>query len=327
MKLIVSADKHIREETPYRAAINKFIDWFVSRPFNSPDNIFIDLGDLYHKAKPTPNEYADGHSFLNRIKGQKKLLAGNHDYDYSDEHVFFSLQPHYQDKNVEIITEPVIHQYGNVRCLFLPWVYLPEGHSRKDFYENIFPKKIENQPDVDFIFYHFCDETVAFGGRSSSKGIDLSKYKGKRVGGDIHVTVSDNYLQVPIPTRKDEAGHSGEILVIDTETKEIEYYSVPRFLDFYVIHYGEEPQKNPEGEAVHYILDAPSFEAAEEKYSHINLGGVSLKKYSIQSETTENSETDTLSTDELTERFFEEKKVDPEVQAAVRRAFSKNPTI
>lgn len=326
MKLVISGDKHIRQESPYREAIANLFSWYAAQPFNTDDAIHIDLGDLYHRARPTPNEYHDGRSHLSKLRGQKKLMSGNHDFDHTDEKVYFSLQPHYEDPDIEIITDPQIRKFGNLTCLFLPWKYHFDGVSRKEYYEKHFPNTIDMDQSFDLIFYHFGDESIFFGGKS--RGIDLSSYKGKRVGGDIHVTSSPNYLKVPIPTRKDEAGHSGEIMVVDCETKEIEYYSVPRYLDFFVIKYGEEPKTNPEGDCVHYIIDAPSFEAAEEKYSHLHLGGIQLKKFSIQNETQEIATEGSLdSLEALRETFFEEKRVDPEVRDSVRRAFSPSATI
>ena len=155
----------------------------------------------------------------------------------------------------------------------------------------MFPKLLGDS-SFDYVFYHFGDETVGFGGKAAS--INLSAYRGARVAGDIHIQ-APHYLGTPIPTRKDEAGQKGHILVIDTN----------------------------------YVVEAPSFEQAQEKYKDINIGGVTLKKFLVESATKEESSgsAEHKSNARYLEDFIKEKSVEPSLQGVLRSAFGTAETI
>jgi hypothetical protein len=320
MKIILSADKHTRSQAPYKQAILKFFEWYAVQPFNTEDSLFIDLGDLFHYAKPTPDDYHLATAFLDSVKSKRKwLMAGNHDFDKDEKgNVIFSLKPYYHRSDCEIFTDVTEKEIDNVKMIFLPWAYSFDGKTMSEYYSNEL-KKTHDGKQFDFIFYHFADDTVAFG---KEKGYDISYLRGKRMGGDIHLA-SSNYLGVPIPTRKDERGQKGKIAIIDTVTKAVEYVDVPVFLDFYITPYGETAPRNKEGFEVTYITEAPSIGDAYSTYKDYHIGGVTLKQQMVNA-SSQKSSGSVLSIKEYLDQFISEKKVSDGVSTILKRTLSES---
>jgi hypothetical protein len=265
--IIALADNHNRDEDEFFGPQRKFYDWFADQSFNHPKNTLVDAGDHFHRAKPSPREYGLTFQWLKRLKFEKMFwLVGNH--DTLSNGVSVSLHPlEVADSRVQIIRTPCIEDIDGYRVLFLPFEYNPSidgvRYPRQEYYSLLADLHPEWH-NADLLVHHFPDETQAFG---KKHGTDLGMFEAKlRQGGDIHLQ-GPTYIGNPFPKRYDEAGQKGRILEIDPTTSKTSYHQVPRFVDFVTVKYGEEPVKNPEGETLLVVYDAPTKQAALDRYS------------------------------------------------------------
>lgn len=282
-RLVVCGDTHFRIEEPFFSAQKEFVKWFLKQPFNNSENVFIHLGDVFNCSGPNPNTIDLAVYFNKEMKFKNKFyLVGSHDYNRSRN--TYSPTPLRQENNTEIIYDVGLKDLEGIKCLFLPFIYdrAISNKTQKEFYEE-FGKK-ENIK-CDFCFHHLQDETICFGGISN--GINLSWVQGERIGGHIHKR-QKGYLGTPCINRFDEKGKDSFLLLIDTETKEKEYIKTPQFLDYKSLDY----EKNNVLEGLIHlagpgipielkifdIINAPSKEAAEEKYKGRFIHEIFLKK-------------------------------------------------
>jgi len=313
MKYILVGDKHLRKKAPHLSANQRYYQWFLSQPFNSPENIYLDLGDHFDRAEPSPDETELWLSFVQGLQFKKKLwLAGNHCYSKNKETL--SIQPltQYESEGHVIVDKPMLFQEGRQRLGLLPFEYRYKG--KQDYYNEL----AESFGEIDLLSYHFPDETQSFGGKST--GTNLSSFQARlRISGDIHIQ-GKNYLGVPFPTRKDERGQRGQIALLDDETGEVSYIDVPMFLDYSVVKFGNQPKMNPEGETVLYVYDAPSFESVRNFYKNFFIGEIKLLqlKPGFSAQTEEGKEqTKDLTILEHFEEFSVNRQLDPRVKAKV----------
>lgn len=267
MKIIELADNHNRDEDEFFGPQKKFYNWFSEQSFNLPENILIDAGDHFHRAKPSPREYGLAFHWLKQLKFERMFwVVGNH--DTLSNGVSVSLHPlEVADPRVSVVRTPILEDLDGYRILFLPFEYNPtiEGvrYPRQEYY-NMLSELHPEWQSADLLVHHFPDETQSFG---KKHGTDLSMFEAKlRQGGDIHLQ-GPTYVGNPFPKRYDEAGQSGRILEINPITSDISYHTVPRFVDFVTVKYGEEPVKNSEGETLLVVYDAPTKQAALDRYS------------------------------------------------------------
>lgn len=262
--IYILGDLHIRKEEPFFTASSRVLE--EMKKYLSPNDVLIQLGDLFHTSKPFPKEYKLAFEFLDWCRKNDisvYLLAGNHDYNFNQR--TYSIDP-LEEYVTEIIYEPNIYNVDEegTRIFFLPWE--PKANF-KTLVEEEYPKKFEkNIKESSFLLYHFADETIMFG--SDYQGTDLSAYENinpkiKRIGGDIHKP-SDNYLGTPYQTRYDEKGQIGRIAKI--EGSNIEYIEIPVFINYVDIAYGMRVNKYKDHQTILTIKNAPSVEAARKKY-------------------------------------------------------------
>ncbi len=349
-KIIVIADKHTRDEPPFIKASVAFYRWMLAQDFNQPENTFLDLGDHFHRARPSPLEYSIFNSFLDGLKPEHKLfLRGNHDRLSPSESTSGeetnSLDPISNREDCEVFNVARPWAIGQLKCLMLPFqAYFPDESStmtKSEYYERVFKSATDGslfealsslyeglkdlRPDAPkFAFYHFPDETQPF--FSKGRGVDLSPLElvgWRLVGGDIHIH-SDRYVGPPHPTRSDEEGLQGRVTLIDDQTGEIEYRPCPQFLNFERINFGDRPLRDEsEGPLLLVIKNAPSLRAAHEMYGVERVWSVDLESFSEESETPSSSALDEhRSFDEHRQSFYAERGVSAEVQAVVEEALS-----
>ena len=67
-KIVVLPDLHIKDKVPYKYAVENFMLWFSEQNFNNEDNIFIQLGDLFDSAFPSPKCYDMFFTWYNLLK-------------------------------------------------------------------------------------------------------------------------------------------------------------------------------------------------------------------------------------------------------------------
>lgn len=322
MKIVVLGDTHLRAEEPYFSAAKEFFRWFVDQEFNSKENIFIQLGDLYHRKTPTPEETELVVRFNQNLKMDVRYwLLGNHNYDRgtASKDISYSIAP--LNNYGETILLPKFVDFFGKAALFLPWLYEENTFKKVQlWYKKFFE---ENEVETcSYVFYHFPDETQGF------DSIDLSFLPDDclRVGGDIHMQ-SKNYVGVPFPTRIQEARQKGRIELIDTYTGNVEYVEVPMFLDFYSLKHGDIPQKTHSTFAIWNVYDSPSKEETERKYPDLHIGSIKVKslfdkRMDNYDPSSKVSDEESISLKEYFEDFATIKNVDQKVQKRMKEVLA-----
>lgn len=313
-------DLHTRNEEPF-ASVSENILRDVLTSLDSGDTL-IQTGDWFHTSKPFPEEYRKTLDILQRaIKRGVKIvvLTGNHDFHY-DRNSYSTAPLEVFGKDIDIISEPTLRVIGGSNYLFLPWMphtLLKKNYgvkTLKEYYEEVFAKEL-NYKSVDFVVYHFEDETVFLGGMND--GVDLSflekKYPNiKRLGGHIHLQ-SKNYIGTPFQTRYDERGQKGRIGVV--KDGEFSYESLNNYLEFLDIDFVD---NLPQTSGISYILtikNAPSMRSAYERFKK---EGVYIRKVELSTgeEREVNEENlEEASLKELMKSFVEKNKVDKETSS------------
>lgn len=314
MKIVVVGDTHFQIAEPYFSVAKEFVKWFLSQPFNCEENIFIHLGDLYHKSNPNPKVHDLGIEWISKIKcNLKYILAGNHDYNRSQNS--YSIEPLSKIDNTRLIFKRTYFPNflnKNINIVMMPFVYdnisqvMDTPMSRKEYYE--MPAEAANS--FDYLFHHLEDENINFPGKESL-GVNLSQYsKAKRIGGHIHKK-QKGYLGSSLITRYDERGKDSFVLLIDTETKEKEYIQVPQFLDYIELDYDDLMVEIPFSiYRIFDIVNAPSLEAAREKFKGLYIRDIALKdKNNEKISLSENEVNETKSIRDWFNLFCEKNKI------------------
>jgi hypothetical protein len=278
--IFIVGDLHIRKEQPFLAAVQNFIIFLIN--LIPEGSVLILLGDVFHTSKPFPVENAVFMNLLSMCKSKNirvVVLQGNHDYNGNQN--TYSMLPFEDD--IVLMDRPQIKEIEGINFSFLPWMSSSDvkditngdTSSLKEFYSEWLPKQGEDW-SADYLLYHFPDETVDFGGEKN--GIDLSSYKGRRMGGDIHVK-SPNYVGTPYQTRYDERGQISRIFCING--KDVSEIEVPTFLNFFDIDMSIEEEKIPSlfhehPQSVWTFTNVPSYSYLKEEYSNLHI-----RKYSL----------------------------------------------
>lgn len=212
------------------------LEWEIMNPkINNEDTIYFSLGDITEHSQPSPKDLALLVNFFERLQCKEKwILSGNHDYNPLKK--TWSFDPLLELRGVKSFKKKERVNVGSKDFLMLPYYYdhvFSELPPMKEYYESI-------QDDVDYVAFHFEDETMDFG---SNKTIDLSKIKGKRIGGHIH-TGGKNYLPSPVPNNASEQLERRYGLLINLDTGVIEEIDYPKNLKYVTISYNEEIPTN-----------------------------------------------------------------------------------
>lgn len=265
MSTIVIGDLHFRSEEPFYSSSKAFCEWFLNLSFNNLNNNAIFLGDIVNSAKSNGKvNHLMIDLFFNNLKFKKIwILQGNHDYSKRDGS---GLDPLQAKKNIMIIDSYKEIIINERICLFFPHFY--PSIEMKKIYENFYLEK-----EYDYIFYHFDDETIFFGGKA--KGINISNIKGKRIGGHIHKK-QNNYLGSVSIMRSDERGKRSFLYNLEKD----EYIRIPLFLDYEIIDYSQgidHTREPPAPYMIYDVINAPSKEAAKEKFKDFYIGDIITK--------------------------------------------------
>jgi len=259
-KLLILGDLQIKSNEPYSIAFNNFIDWMKVQSFNNDNNILLQLGDLYDSSLPDPKTNQLVLKFFNNLKFKKiYILQGNHEFNGVSKQSSLDILKEF-NKNIEIITNIKILDIGNLKCLCLPYFYPSQNDINiYNFYNNLSEEYYLK--DYDFIFHHLEDENNHFG----KKYVDLSKLKGDRIAGHIHIATND-YIGTPFPTRYDEKDQKGKIIEIAIESKEKIQHNIPMFINYIDIEYPNDLVFNSEGLSYFTIKNAIDYIAAKDYY-------------------------------------------------------------
>lgn len=275
--IAIEKDRHLKKTEPFFSAHKVYNKWLCNQLWSVKDTTYISLGDWYNVAVPSPEEVDETERFFNESKfGKIYILAGNHDFSTSEK--VYSILPLRNNPRVEIITEPKVVMIDGISFAFLP--FMKNVKYMKEVYENLSNDFI----NAEYVLYHFDDESV------SSKGINLSYLKGKRLGGHEHLSRENYELGMPINSCYTEREQKNNLYFIDLQHNTT-LIDIPRFVDYYSVEYG---QDLPEVEAtfpIWNIENAPSKKQGElfykEKYPSIYIHEVHVvnkKKKEIKKE-------------------------------------------
>lgn len=325
--IYIVGDLHVRKEAPFFSATNKVLSLLETEMFFNPKSTFIQLGDFFHSAKPYPKEYSLALQKIEKLSvlGKVYIMAGNNAHEYHYLQKTYAIDPLIKE-NVHLIQTPEVIAIENKIFLFLPWI--PQeavkalgASSMEELYSDI-GQYISLPEKVDYVLYHFEDETVFLGGENH--GIDLSYLEKlypsiRRVGGHIHLQ-TPNYLGSPYQTRYDEKGQVGRYLAID-EDKE-EYKVLPPFIRHLDIDYSDEPQSSDISDYILTISNAPSVDSAYRKFSQekVFIRDVKLK-FKENREETQDQENSNSSIKEYLFDYLKTNKVDKETSKYLLNLF------
>lgn len=235
-KLVVCGDIHLQSKSPKYDNVIDTLDWiFNNKNLNNENNEILFLGDLCEINSPFScfEKFVD--YFVNRSHfNQIYLLTGNHDVANLD-NVLALFRPL---KNVKVITDWEIIKFYNCNLLLLPH-FNHEGTNKLSMietYSNLYKTLTE---EFDYGFSHVEDETQHF----SKRFVDVSKLNVKQwLNGHIHNGNAWNgghYLGSACANSVAEHGVDKKIAIIDGETKECEFVTLPKFLEYYSVEYGK----------------------------------------------------------------------------------------
>lgn len=132
MKLLVTGDKHlglVSDGVPRLEEQRRVLEAIVSIAREEEPDVCVDLGDLFHAPRPSPDAYALAFEYLRQLENlplHSYLIAGNHDLpSRGPVNAFLPLKEVFPDNsNLEVITTPVAlpEDGGKFYLLFLPFV-------------------------------------------------------------------------------------------------------------------------------------------------------------------------------------------------------------
>lgn len=285
MGIVFVGDLHFRDQEPYYEAGLRFIDWFESQDFNNEENVLVQLGDVTH------NSILNGRvvrMFLNRFLENLKfkqvyILQGNHDVDNKSKTSV--LEPMKDISGVTVIDEPTVVDIEGVEFLCMP--HLISSDMNKIYADVYSYLGIDGDPKR-VVLTHVADESQTLFG----KYIDLSYLKEKRrISGHVH-KASANYIGTPFHQRYDEREERSKVVVY--ENGEYQDRFVHPIIQFVSVKYGEDID-SIESIPVLDITDAPSIDAAHERYKDYFI-----RKVFLSEETDSILKTTTQESDEMT---------------------------
>lgn len=313
-------DLHVRKEEPFFSAAKETLE--ILHGLTDSGDVLIQLGDFFHTSKPYPKEYSMVLEQMSKMaeKGVDIIvMAGNNAHEYHYTQKTYAIDPLVNER-VRIIKDPTVLKVEDSTFLFLPWVplELARGFGAEnidDLYSRIWDF-IEKPDKLDYVLYHFEDETVFMGGVNT--GVDLTYLHKdfpqlKRIGGHIHLQ-SKNYIGTPYQTRYDEKGQIGRIYTIDgnsrLEEQPIQGELYPQYVD---IPYDHEPFSK-EGVYILTISGAPSVGAAYSKFLQDNtfIRDVKIEASEKRMDTLDQEDGETSSIKEYLQEYIKTNKVDLE---------------
>ena len=315
MKIFIEGDLQIKSNTEVEFKSRQdYIEWVLNNPnLNNEDTIYLSLGDFFDSANPNPIDYQLGLYYLQNLKcKQKIIIAGNHDYNRLKNS--YSIDPLQEIDGVTLIKKPdknLVFASGDyqLKAIVLPYYYdyiYDDLKSMREEYESY-------EGDYDVVFGHIEDETQEFG---SSTGIDISKLKGTRIQGHIHIG-GKGYLESPVPNKTNEMLDHRYVYLLDIETKNIEKVEVPDLLRFETVRYPDLPKTTSSKYLFLDILDSIDRTKTEELYSHDNTFIRSIRgKQLVNSKVLERSGK-VRTVEEMWKTFKTEKEIDKNVAIKV----------
>jgi hypothetical protein len=320
--LIVTGDKHLRPKMPYYRAVQKWMDWFLSSPYNVPENIYLSLGDETEESLNKGYVNRRLLRFYKDLKCERKIiLQGNHDESLNHGS---NLEILMEEEGIEIINEPTVMDIGNCHCLLLP--NIPStlyGQSVEEYYSTL-----RYDDTFDYCFAHVFDETRQFS--KNQKICDLSNLDiKKRIFGHDHTYNLDSdghYLGSISPNSYTEVNKEPYIYQIDVDTKEGVSTPCPLFLNYYNVEY---PNPLPEIKEEFFLLRVIKSvdkqtsvdyykKEAKKQGKELFIRRVERLRLIEKSEDEENQSSE-LTNKEYANIFYKKFNIDPEVENIMRK--------
>lgn len=266
-KLVVVGDIHLQPKSPkYDNAIDT-LNWiFNNKDLNNENNSILFLGDLCEINSPFScfEKFVD--YFVNYSKfNQIYLLTGNHDVANLD-NVLALFRPL---KNVKVITDWEIIKFYNCKILALPF-YNHEGVVNKqpmtEVYSNLYKNEELMNIEIDYCCGHLESDRCHF----SKKYCDLSKLTNVKhfLHGHIHnCDIDKGYLGSACANSVAERNIDKKIAIIDGETKECEFVTLPKFMEYYTVEYPNKLEKPKTKYAIFMVKNVLDKNVALEEYS------------------------------------------------------------
>ena len=235
--LIALGDIHFRADYPwFIEAAEHFLKWFDDWNLNNSSNELILLGDLVER----PVNGGIVVDFLERLHQYSKfrkmhITVGNHDFKRIDKKYQLAYDFLKRKSNVEIYEKKTEVVIQGVNCLMLPFITPTLEIPSPSTYYSELHKTMDKKKDI--LFGHIQDENFP------GEGIkNLEKLSDHICLGHIHTRVHKNYIGSIIPSNYSQNGERfyrtyqkhRELGVVMMEE------SLPNFLDFHVINYGED---------------------------------------------------------------------------------------
>ena len=135
--------------------------------------------------------------------------------------------------------------------------------------------------------------------------------------GHIHIPTNE-YIGVNVISRYDEKGIDCSLIEIDTKTLKEERLSIPKFLDYKSIKYGDKI-KEIDYNIIYDIIDAPSKEKAESMYEDISIRQIHIKKDDQIIDSDGNIIDSGASITQLFDSFSKEKKLNKSIVKLIKQ--------
>lgn len=267
-KLIVVGDIHLQNKEPKKSNAIDTLNWiFDNKELNNKNNSLLLLGDMCEVNSPFELYGIFVDLFTNKSSFAKVwIVQGNHDC-INMSSVLSLFAPL---KNVEVIQEWKIIDFYNTKILTLPF-YNHEGSTKKpmkEVYSHLYENEEIKDVEFDYCMGHIEDETNHF---SSKNFCDLSQLKVKHfLHGHIHNGNAWNgghYLGSACANSVTERNIDKKIAIIDGETKECEFVTLPKYLEYYTVEYPNKLEKPKTKYAIFTVKNVLDKNIALEEYS------------------------------------------------------------
>lgn len=207
------------------------LNWAERIADEKKTDAMIYVGDFFDKAELTAEELTALHEIAFNYQ-HHIFLVGNHEIgrasnEFSTAHLFNLMV------DAEVISEPKVYQLDGKTVGFIPYVL---ESNRKSL--------IDTVPPCDIVFSH-NDLKIQYGMFNSEVGYDPEEIKNHCryfVNGHIHnFHVQDNIINIGNITgqnfSEDATKYPHRMMIIDTDTMQVEYIDNPYAVGFYKVDY------------------------------------------------------------------------------------------
>ncbi len=266
-KLIVVGDIHLQNKEPKKSNAIDTLNWiFDNKELNNKNNSLLLLGDMCEVNSPFELYGIFVDLFTNKSSFAKVwIVQGNHDC-INMSSVLSLFAPL---KNVEVIQDWRIIDFYNCKILALPF-YSHEGVANKqpmtEVYSNLYKNEELMNLEIDYCCGHLESDRCHF----SKKYCDLSKLTNVKhfLHGHIHnCDIDKGYLGSACANSVAERNIDKKIAIIDGETKECEFVTLPKFMEYYTVEYPNKLEKPKTRYAIFTVKNALDKNVASEEYS------------------------------------------------------------